>query len=166
MKFIKKNKIVLFVLLILVLGVGVVLILTKSNAKKISTSSSGVQEQVVKTVKPEDVGLSLKLRSDNKAVVMILSKLDGVSSVEYEVTYDAKITDVTADGESGTTQRGVVGSPIPVKPGDTQIKREIELGTCSRNVCKYDNVVSAIKFVIKVTYSNGEIGSIEQSLSL
>lgn len=162
MDFIKKNKILLAALVatFLVAVVGVFLI-TSSTKKQVSEPIA--EEVQAKSVSPEEIGLDLAPSADSKAIVMKITKLDGISSVEYEVSYDAEVTE---EGETNNVPRGAVGSPIEIKDGDSQIKREITLGTCSANKCKYDKVTSAIKFVIKVTYANGDIGSVEKEISL
>lgn len=166
MNFLKKNKIVVIVVAILLLaGVGTVVLLGGSNTT--SSDEPGIaSEKPVKIISADEIGLTLSFRADKKAINMNITKLDGISSVEYEVTYDANVTaDASGDSESGITQRGVVGSPIPVN-GASSIKRSIDLGTCSKSVCKYDNVVSDVKFVIKVTYINGDVAAVEESISL
>ena len=163
MNFIKKNQtLVIIVVVVAVLGIVGGYFLFKGQGKAPAPAQQG-QEKPVKAVKAEDVGLTLVPRADNKAIVMKIAKLGGLSSVEYEVSYDASVTEA---GQTNTIPRGAVGSPIQIKPTDTSINREILLGTCSVNVCKYDKVISAIKFVIKVSYSNGDVGSIEQAVSL
>lgn len=166
MKWIKKNKIILTIILVVLVLVGIGVFLVFGKGKVVVQQALDVSEKPVKKISADDIGLSLVPRNDKKAIILQISKLDGISSLEYEVTYDAKVTDTTGDEQSGTTQRGVVGSPIAVKSGDSEIKRTIDLGTCSRNICKYDNVVSAVKFVIKVTYSNGDVGSVEEEITL
>lgn len=148
------------VIVILLVGGGIFLSMQK-NQKQVSTPVS--ESQQVKTLKSEDIGLSLSARRDGKAVIMKVAKLAGISSIEYEVSYDAEVMD---EGQKNRVPRGVTNSPIQVKPSDSELTREVELGTCSRNVCKYDKVVSDVKFVIKVNYSNGTVGSVEQSVSL
>jgi len=165
MKWIKKNKIIVPIILVVIVLVGVGSLLMFGKGKVVAPQALDVSEKPVKKINADDIGLSLVPRSDKKAIILQISKLDGISALEYEVTYDAKVTDTTGDEQEGTTQRGVVGSPIDVKAGDSEIKRTIELGTCSRNICKYDNVVSAVKFVIKVTYSNGDVGSVEEDIT-
>lgn len=163
MEISKKKTILIPLILVVVLALGFgfyTLILGKSSNK---VGNQAQQEQVVKQIKAEDIGLSLTPKDDKKTVVMKVTKLSGISSIEYEVSYNAEVTE---EGQTNTIPRGVVNSPIEVKPGQDEVSREITLGTCSRNVCKYDKVVSDIKFVIKVNYSNGEVGSLEQSISL
>lgn len=163
MNFIKKNKILVIVVAVVVIAgaVGGYFVFNKRTQQQ--APSQQAQEKSVKTVKAEDIGLTLTPRADNKAIVIKISKPGGLSSVEYEVSYDAKVTE---EGQTANVPRGVVGSPIQIKPTDTSISREILLGTCSASVCKYDKVTSDIKFIIKVTYSNGDIGSIEHSITL
>ncbi len=164
MDFFKKNKIAVVIVIVIVVVVGGFLVLKKGGSQTANTPSE--QQQKVKQLKPEDIGLVLSLRDDKKAVELKASKLNGVKSIEYEVSYNAKNTDPVGDSEDGATgdiPRGVVASPIDIN-GQSEISKEILLGTCSRNVCKYDDVTSDIKFIIKVNYTNGEVGSIETSL--
>ena len=118
------------------------------------------EQQNIKQIAPSDIGLELSLRFDKKAVVMTLTKLTGVKSIEYELSYDAE---ETVEGETSTVPKGVVGSPIEVA-GKSEIKREILLGTCSANVCRYDKVKSDIKIVVRVNYENGEVGAAESTV--
>ncbi len=162
MELIKKNKVLFIVLaVVLVLAAGGLYFIT-AGAKK-QAQAPTTEEKQVKSVNPDEIGLKLSLRQDKKAVVMEITKLEGIKSVEYEVSYDAQVTE---EGQTNNVPRGAVGSPIQIKSGDTSIKREITLGTCSANVCKYDKVTSSIKFVIKVTYKNGDLGSVEKELAL
>jgi hypothetical protein len=167
MNFLKKNKVlVIIVSLLLLAGVVTAVLLGNATSSPSTDDSGNILETPVKVISADEIGLTLSFRADKKAINMSITKLDGIEAVEYEVTYDANVTaDSSGDSASGITQRGVVGSPIPVN-GASSIKRSIDLGTCSKNVCKYDAVVSDVKFVIKVTYSNGEIGSVEESISL
>lgn len=163
MNWLKKNKIlVIIIALVIITGVAGGYFIFKKGPQQQSPAQQ-VQEKPVKTLKAEDIGLTLILRGDNRAVDMKIAKPAGISTIEYEVSYDATVTEA---GQTSTLPRGVVGSPIQIKPTDTSLNREILLGTCSANVCKYDKVASDIKFVIKVTYSNGDVGSIEQSVAL
>lgn len=148
-------------LILLVFLVGGVMVLSKKSDVKPQVVPD--EQSKVKNIKAEDIGLSLKPRVDSKAVILTISKLNGILSVEYEVSYDAEVTE---GGQTQVVPRGVTNSPIEVKSSDREIKREVELGTCSRNVCKYDNVKSEVKFVIKVNYKNGDTGSVEKSIAL
>lgn len=160
MELIKKYKIVIGVaVLIIVAALGVWYFVLGKSAPNPQTS---VEEQNVKQIQPEDIGLELKLKSDGKAVIMTLNKLSGIKTIEYEISYDAEEIDPES-AETASVPKGVVGSPIEVN-GQSEIEREILLGTCSANKCRYDNVKSDIKLVVKVTYTNGEIASAELTL--
>lgn len=163
MKSFKDRKtLAIIAVFIILVGGGLYYIMGKSSKSATPTDN---QEQQVKQIKASDIGLTLSPRADNKAITMTITKLDGISTIEYEVNYNALTNDPEAGGEADVP-RGVVASPIQVKSGDSSVTREILLGTCSANVCKYDKVTSAITFVVKVTYKNGEIGSLTEKISL
>jgi len=161
MDFLKKNKIIIGVVVILIIAaLGIwYFVLPKGGSNTANQNSS---EQQVKEIKPEDIGLELALSSDKKNVEMTITKLTGIKTLEYELSYDAEEKDPES-GETSTVPKGAVGSPIEIG-SQSSIKREILLGTCSANKCRYDKVKSDIKVVIKVTYSSGEIGSVEMTL--
>ena len=117
----------------------------------------------VKELNASDIGLTVTPRSDAKAIIMKVTKLSGISSIEYEATYDAEVREGKEVLKVG---RGVGPSTIEIKPNEMKITREILLGSCSKNVCKYDLGVTEVEFVVKVNYENGEVGSITQKVSL
>lgn len=170
MDFLKKNKIVAGVIVIVVVvavaGAGFFLMRSKGTQ---TNTPPGDQTQNIKKLSPEDIGLALSLSTDKRAVEMEVSKLTGIKSIEYEVSYDAEAPPDTSGDEGsvgGSIPRGVVASPIEVKPGQSVIKKEVLLGTCSSNVCKYDKVTSDIKFLVKVNFTSGEVGSVDASLPI
>jgi len=154
------SRIIAVIVVVVLLLVGVWFFVLRKNTAQ-NTLPSQNQNLNIKRMTPEDIGLTLSLRSDKRAVEMEITKLTGIKSIEYEVSYDAEVTD---EGETVNVPKGVVSSPIEIDPSDATIKKEILLGTCSASVCKYDIVTSEIKFVIKVNLANGEIGSIETSI--
>lgn len=159
MDFVKKNIAVVVIIVVILLGLVGYMLWARSQAQ---TTTQVEEEKQVKQLSPSDIGLELSARADGKAVIMKVTKLTGIKSIEYEVSYDAEVTD---EGETNNIPRGVIGSPIETK-GESEIEREVLLGTCSASVCKYDNVTSAIKFLIKVNFSNGEVGVVEDEISL
>ncbi len=159
----KKNQYIIgavVVVVVLILG-GLFFVLSKNGASSQNAPSS--QTQNIKQVKPSDIGLKLSLREDKKAVEMEISNLTGINTIQYEADYNADVVDPDS-GESSNVPRGVVSSDISVA-GQGSVKKEILLGTCSSGTCKYDKVTSGIKFLIKVVYSNGEVGSVQDSIS-
>ena len=79
-----------------------------------------VEERPYVTLTPRTDGHELKLEIEN---------LKDVQTVEYELVYLA-----------GDLSRGVIGSVDP--KGETSISRDLLLGSCSKNVCKYDEGVT------------------------
>ena len=157
-----KNKLLLAAVAVVIVLVGILIYIFMP---KEDTSSPFPPEssQNVKQLTPDDIGLILTPIKGGKAITMEITKLDGISSIEYDVSYDARVTD---EGEEIVVPRGVAGSAIQIKAGESSVKRDLDLGTCSRNVCKYDQVESDIKFVIRINFTNGEVGSVEDKISL
>lgn len=162
MKNLFKNKLLLtaIIVVILVIGVGGFIIMQTRNTQEQELVVEEVQN--VKVLKPEDIGLELSIDEDNKIITLEASKLDGISSIEYDVSYDAEVTE---NGDEFVATRGVTGT-LPVTAGESVIAKDIDLGTCSRNVCKYDTVVSAVTFNIRVNFENGEVGGIETTVPI
>ena len=157
MEFIKKNALIVGLVVVVILGLGGYFVWARSQNQ---ISAPKQEEQNIKQMSPEDIGLELTMRSDRKAVIIKATKVEGIKSFDYELTYDA---DVKEDAETHTVPRGAVGE-LTIKGGAAQA--EVDLGTCSANVCKYDKVVGSIKVVIKVNFENGETGAIEDTISL
>lgn len=168
MNFAKNKPLIIVGIVILILVVvGAFLFLKKGPSSE--TATPGNQEENIKQVTAEDIGLKLSLSADKKSVVMEVTKLDGIKSIEYEVSYNAKNPGGSAaseDGESseGDIPRGVISSTPIDAAGQSEIKKSIDLGTCSAGKCKYDIVTSDIQFVIKVNFSDGTVGSVTASL--
>lgn len=159
MKFNKTTYLIIGTILIVLLGIAGFLIFSSQNNSQTSIPTNNSQE--VKKLTPEDIGLTLTPEKGGKAIEMDITKLDGVKSIEYELSYDAE---ETSEGETAIVPKGVAGSAIEVKNGEP-IRRTLDLGTCSRNVCRYDKVQSDVKIVIRVNYKDGLVGSVETSLS-
>ena len=134
------------IFLILMIGGGIFLATKKSPKSTIPV----VQSEEILTLSPEDIGLSLTMGSDGKRVIMEITNTEGLTSIEYQLSYASK----------GDIPRGVIGT-IDVK--GSIIKKEIILGTCS-DVCHYDQDVSNIKIIIKVTKTDGKVYQVEKSL--
>jgi hypothetical protein len=160
MDFLKKNKIVVgIVVLVLVVGGGLLMMMGGSKAPQ-STDQTD-QTSDVKQINPDDIGLSLELTSSKQAVIMRVTKLDGIKSLEYELSYDAE---EEFEGETSVVPKGAGSSePIEVE-GESEIEREILLGTCSARVCRYDVIKSDIKALVRVNFENGEVGASETTI--
>ncbi len=134
------------IVLILLVGGGVFLATKKSP----NTTTSVQQSEVILTLSPLDIGLSLTMGSDGKRVIMEITKTEGLTSIDYQLSYTSK----------GGIPRGAIGT-ADIKGNN--IKKEIILGTCS-DVCHYDQDVSNIKVILKVTKTDGKVYQVEKSL--
>lgn len=164
----KSGVILIIAIVILVIGGAVFLLLNQNSSSKNSRSSNSSDEQQVvkeKDLKAEDIGLILEVRPDNKAIIMEITRLDGIQSLEYEATYERDVDDRSVGGDSRVMD-GTAPSQIEVKESDNKIRREILLGTCSKNVCRYHKGVKEVSFEIRVNLKSGEVGKITQKITL
>ena len=141
-------------LLLLLAGGGYYILNSEKSAP--AQDEEQVTEDIVKAVTAEELGLTLTPIQNNQVITMEITKLTGISTIDYEVSYDA-----IENGE--TVGRGVVGS---AEVEGSTIERKIDLGTCSRNVCKYDKGVEVVKFVLRINYIDGTVGELEEELTL
>lgn len=111
-------------------------------------------EEIVSTMKPEEIGLSLTASADSKKVILEVANTQGVAGLDYELSYTSK----------GDIPRGVIGH-IDIKIAGKPVTQEITLGTCS-DVCHYDQDVANIKLILKVTKTDGTTSQVSQSLEL
>lgn len=140
--------------LVVLVGAGVLVL---SSGKKTEAPVQQVQnvapeDAKVSTIKPEAIGLSLTASSDGKKVILEVANTKGISGLDYELSYTSK----------GDIPRGVIGH-IDIKIAGKPVIQEITLGTCS-DVCHYDQDVSDIKLILKITKTDGTTAQVEQSL--
>lgn len=142
------------VVLLVVIGFFVI-----SGQKKsaVNMPQKSAEEETL-TMKPEEIGLVLKAMPGNKEVEMIINDLSKIKSFEYDMNYDAVV-----NGE--TVSQGATGSG-DVKATDTSIDRKITIGTCSKNVCRYDQGVKKVTFVIRLNLKDGKTAVVQQDLNL
>lgn len=127
----------------LVLGLFLFLTPGQAFAKKIlpraKPAAGGVKTTRGATTGPS---VSVKFRSDRRAIVASFSNLSQASSVTYMFSYNTR----------GTTQ-GAQGS---VNTSENNTSREIIFGTCSHGVCRYDSAISGAKFVVTIKLPSGK----------
>lgn len=147
-----KNLVVILAMVLVVLLGGGYFVLFANKTTAPSTPTT--QEIQVLSLKPEDIGLKLSARDDKKAVKFTISRASDIASVDYELDYLAQ----------GNIPRGAVGTEKPAN-GIIDTKY-IELGSCSSGKCKYDQGVTSVNLVLKVTKNDGKIYEVRSSLSL
>lgn len=147
-----KKAISLVAIILIVILIGGYFVLS-SNKKGVSTPVEQVPiEDQVSTIKPEEIGLSLKTSADNRKVILEVANVQDLSGLDYELSYTSK----------GDIPRGIIGH-IDIKQAGKTVRQEITLGTCS-DVCHYDEDVSNIKLILKVTKTDGTVAQAEKSL--
>jgi len=156
MDFLKKNKIVVAIVVVIIVVLGGFMLLRGGSNDAIPTQPD--QAQTIKQMAPSDIGLELSLNPAGTQLTLTVTKVDGIKSMDYEISYDARVTD---EGETVEVPRGTFGA---LKIENGQATSEADLGTCSSGKCKYDTVIGPIKVVIKVVMDDGTIGSVEDSI--
>lgn len=151
----------------IIAAVAVFLILTVAGGiflfARQSSSPSEPTDEIIETsdlpmLSPEDIGMEVTVRKDGKALMFELTKADDIDLVEYTIEYEKEI-----DGE--TVPEGIFGLMEIGKDGITKTDFR-EFGTCSSGKCRYDNVVSDIKIVLKVTKKDGKEYQVEKTVKL
>ena len=150
----KKILIALIVIVLLAIGGGAYAFLTR-NAGETDEEDYGELEEQLPALKPEEVGLEMEALKGNQQVVFTLTKPDGITAVEYELTYFAQ------DGQ----QRAVIGT-VEMEEGEEVIaSKPLDLGSCSSGVCKYDTGVEKVDLLLKVTKDSKDY-QVKDSLEL
>jgi len=151
----KNQKLIIIgvIILLIIVGSGYFLFFSNNTSNQpVVLETEEIEEEVISEIAPEELGLLLTASAGNKSIIMDITNLDGISSLDYELSYNSK----------GDIPRGVLGT-IEVTSKDKEIKKELVLGTCS-DVCHYDEEVSDIKLILKVTKTDGKIYHAEKTL--
>jgi len=137
-------------LFLLIIGGGAFL-LSGKKTEKLKSTSLEAEEQINK-ISADEIGLNLSMGRDGKRVILEVKKTDDIDLLDYQLSYNSK----------DNIPRGAIGH-IDVKSKGQPIKKEIVLGTCS-DVCHYDEDVTDIKLILKITKTDGKIYQAETSL--
>lgn len=108
-------------------------------------------EEVDLPFDPEGPYALLFPRRDGNALVLNIKRTSSYDSISYDLAYTSTVDEtvvkgnkISEDGDSkaagGSIDRGVSGT-IDTKEKKGEYEQEILFGTCSKNVCKYDNGV-------------------------
>lgn len=139
------------VVLVLV-GVGF-FVLNRGEDNASDDSDSNI---VMREVTAEEIGLEMEVvtKPDGDYMRYDIKKLDGIKKIDGSFDYEAE-------------DRGLQGVivEVDVEGGDYTLPDDIYLGTCSA-VCTPHKVTSDITAVFKITFTNGEIGQLEESLPI
>jgi hypothetical protein len=126
----------------------------------------GQQGQVISTLTPKQLGLSLSASSNKEQVQFTVTNLSGIQSIEYELTYEADSTaDEIAQGGNPRVDRGITGNANLVSGSATYTSPWLDLGSCSSGTCHYDTGVNSVDLTLKITKNDGSISQAQQTLS-
>lgn len=134
-----KKTALIFGLIIILLLAGGILFWKVTKKKEVKPPPPVVEEEIpiedLLTTNP--FGVSLTPRADKKAVILkIATPSADLKTIEYELTY-----------ETTEAPQGVLGK-IDYQ-GEKTLEREIILGTCSKNVCRYHTGVKKVTLTLK-----------------
>lgn len=146
----KKFLVVAVALVLLVLVVGFVMFKNSSSSNVQVNGNILPSEAPVPTISASELGLILEAGPAGKSVILTVAKTDGISAIEYELSYISK----------GDIPRGAIGQMDLKK---TPAVKDITLGTCS-DVCHYDTEVKDIKILLKITKTGGSVFQSEATL--
>ena len=149
MEQLKNKKVIAAVAVFVVLIIaGGALFLFKNQSSSGSTSDDLIATSDLPELSPEEIGMVVTVRKDKKALMFELTKADDIARVEYTIEYEKDL-----DGE--TVPEGIFGEMNIGEDGITKTDFR-EFGTCSAGRCRYDNVISDITIVLKVTKKDGK----------
>lgn len=165
-----KNKqiiIAVAVVVVLLLAGGIFVLMKKSpTANSTAEKMASLDEDVIK-LSPSDIGLKINALSNNHQIKFSLSKAEGITHIEYELSYEAdSAAGSSEDGEgSGRITRGVAGEDT-IDNQSTYTSKALDLGSCSSGTCRYDKGVTGVHLLLKVTKSDDKVYQVEDSLQL
>lgn len=125
------------------------------------------QDQTVQKLSAEDLGLIITPKPDKKAIKFSISKASDIKSIEYELTYEADSTaQEISEGGEARVQRGITGD-AKIDSGKGSYESEwLDLGSCSKNICRYDTGVKSVSLTLKIVKQDGKVYQSEKSLDL
>jgi len=154
----KKVLIGAIVVALLILG-GAFMMLRGNNTEEVVEEDT-TQSSTIPTLSKEELGLSMELSPDNQRIKFTIAKASDIKHVDYEITYDADSTeDATVKVPKGITGAEDIS-------GSTYETDFLVLGTCSRNVCKYDEGIENIELLLKVTKKDNKVYQAKDSVAI
>lgn len=157
-------QIALGVVLLVLVGLGGFYFFANRSAEEPEEQAS---ETLVKTISPEEIGLTMEATPDKKKIKFSIAKAEGIESIEYEMVYEADSTaQEKSEGGEPRVQRGITGEADVPSGASNYESEELDLGSCSRNVCRYDTGVTQVDMTLKLTKDDGNIYNVEDSLEL
>jgi len=116
------------VVLVVLAAVGGFIFFKSKNKTGAASPTPTPVPQIINVPIEERPFITLTPRDDGKSITMTINRYGAAKKVEYELAYD-----------SMGIPRGVIGD---TNLSGSEFFKELLLGTCSRNVCRYDEGIS------------------------
>lgn len=157
----RKTLLIAGVLLLLVLG-GTVYLLNRSTEPE-EVETEYIDEVI--TLSPADIGLKMEASPTRQQVRFIITKPEGIESLEYELSYEADVPPGYL-GEEEKVSRGIAGEE-ELEP-NTQLfeSKYLDLGSASSGTFRPDIGVEEVHLILKLNKTDGKVYQVEDSLTL
>lgn len=154
------------VILIIVLIAGYVMFFNSRSTGNSNLTPTPISINI-ENIDASEIGLTMKASPDNQKVQFAIAKMSDIKSVSYELTYEADSTEAErSEGAEDKAMRAVIGEAEFESGSDKYASPWLDLGSCSRNVCKYDKGVEKVDLILKITKDNNKVYQAEASLEL
>ena len=139
----KKNWWLFLILAVLFLLGGFFVVKKVKKSQEGPTPTPTPEGVLIESTLEERPYVTLTPRVDGREMTLSISQIKNADSIEYELVY-----------LSNDLSRGVIGT-IHLNSNEKNISRNLLLGTCSRNVCKYDENVTEGTLTLRFRSSGG-----------
>ena len=146
MKMDRKKLMLIGGILLTILLVGGVLINSRNTKVEKPEEEELLPTEVVIPTIDKNVGVDLISSSLGREVALQIKKIPkGTKSIDYELSYQTR--------QQGL--QGVIGT-IELKANQSEVNKELTLGTCSSGTCIYHQVVGKIRLNLRFTGDYGD----------
>ncbi|MFH1840798.1 MAG: hypothetical protein ABH807_01420 [Candidatus Shapirobacteria bacterium] len=140
------KKIILILIVLAALGgAGILGLWGRGKKASLTTGATPSPKKETKTMEltlKERPFVSLTPLNGAKELELSIARIRGIDKIEYELTY-----------LSNDLSRGVIGT-INLE-GKSEVMRQLTLGSCSRNICKYDENVTEGNLSLRLIAPDG-----------
>lgn len=139
---------------VLVVFGAVFMLKSKQSVAPVKKNSTLPQNGEIFPTVDSSVVVTIVRVGDGKRVQLKIGGIPtGTNTIDYEFSYDTK----------AGVPRGVIGT---ITPTDSTYQKEIVLGSCSTNICTYDEGVNTVKVSLKFNATSGEAQLFEKEFAL